>query len=124
MTIHILNRLCAAFAALAFSLGGFAADSAAVTTVKLAQEQLHHEGFYAGRIDGDLSGAAQAALVQFQLSRGIPASGALDDATLAALRIEREREQEQPQLATGEASAAAGGSGPALVPASPEKKDP
>lgn len=120
MTIHILNRLCAAFAALAFSLGAFAADSAAVTTVKLAQEQLHHAGFYAGRIDGDLSGAAQAALVQFQLSRGIPASGALDDATLAALRIEREQE---PQLATSEAAAAAGGSGPGLVPASPEKKD-
>jgi peptidoglycan hydrolase-like protein with peptidoglycan-binding domain len=123
MTIHILNRLCTAFAALAFSLGAFAADSAAVTTVKLAQEQLHHAGFYSGRIDGDLSGEAQAALVQFQLSRGIPASGALDDATLAALRIEREREQE-PQLATREAAAAAGGSGPALVPASPEKKDP
>lgn len=122
MTIHTLNRLCAALAALAFSLGAFAADSAAVTTVKLAQEQLHHEGFYAGRIDGDLSGEAQAALVQFQLSRGIPASGALDDATLAALRIEREREQE-PQVAASEASAAAGGSAPALVPASPEKKD-
>jgi peptidoglycan hydrolase-like protein with peptidoglycan-binding domain len=111
MTIHTLHRLCAAFAAfaaLAFSLPAFAADSAAVTTVKLAQEQLHHEGFYTGRIDGDLSGAAQAALVQFQLSRGIPASGGLDDATIAALRIER-----QTEVAAAEPSAAAGGSAPA-----------
>lgn len=121
------RTLPAALAALALSFsvsfGALAEDSAAVTTVKLAQEQLHHEGFYTGRIDGDLSGAAQAALVQFQLSRGIPASGGLDDATIAALRIERQREQE-PQLAASEASAAAGGSAPALVPASPEKKDP
>ena len=122
MTIHTLKRLCAAFAALAFSLPAFAADSAAVTTVKLVQEQLHHEGFYSGRIDGELAGTTQAALAQFQLSRGIPASGGLDDATLAALRIEPVREQE-PQLATSEASAAAGGSDPALAPAAPEKKD-
>jgi len=109
MTIHILNRLCAAFAALAFSLPAFAADSAAVTTVKLAQEQLHHEGFYTGRIDGNLAGDTQAALAQFQLSRQIPASGSLDEATLAALRIERETEV----AAAAEPSAAAGGSAPA-----------
>ncbi len=109
MTIPVLNRLCAALAALAFSLPAFAADSAAVTTIKLAQEQLHHEGFYTGRIDGALVGATQAALAQFQLSRGIPASGALDATTLAALRIKPVREEE-PQLATNEGSAAAGGS--------------
>ena len=123
MTLRALHGVCAAFAAVvALSLGAYAADTPAVTTVKLAQEQLHIHGFYDGRIDGDLSGRTQAALVQFQLSRAIPASGTLDDPTLAALGIERQREQET-QVAAGEASAAAGGSAPQLVPASPESKE-
>jgi peptidoglycan hydrolase-like protein with peptidoglycan-binding domain len=91
------------------SFSALAEDSAAVTTVKLAQEQLHHAGFYSGRIDGNLAGDTQAALAQFQLSRQIPASGSLDETTLAALRVERETEV----AAAAEPSAAAGGSAPA-----------
>lgn len=124
MTSRVLHGLFAAAAAiLALSLAAFAADTPATTTVKLAQEQLHHFGFYSGRIDGRLEGETQAALARFQLSRNIPASGALDDATLAALRIERQRDT---QVAEGESNAAAGASAaaqPRLVPASPEKKD-
>jgi peptidoglycan hydrolase-like protein with peptidoglycan-binding domain len=111
-----LGAVAFSVAALGYSLGAFAADSAAVTTVKLVQEQLHHHGFYSGRIDGELSGDTQAALAQFQLSRNIPASGALDETTLMALGVQREREQET-QMAASEPSAAAGGS------AAPEKKD-
>ena len=104
------SRIILAAATLALSCGAFAADTPAETTVKLAQEQLHHLGFYTGRIDGNLSGEAQAALTQFQLAQQIPASGALDDETLKALGVQREQD----------ASAAAGGSAPSE--ASPEKK--
>ena len=99
-----------AAAALALSFSALAQDTPAQTTVKLAQEQLHILGFYTGRVDGDLSGDAQAALTQFQLAQNIPASGGLDDETLKALGIARERDP----------SAAAGGT--ALVGASPEQK--
>jgi len=117
MNARIINALCAGSAALALSLSAVAADTAAETTVKLVQEQLHHHGFYSGRIDGDLSGEAQAALVQFQLAHNIPASGALDDQTLAALGVQR---QQDTQIAQDERSAAAGGS--AASRASPEQK--
>lgn len=121
MTLRVLNSFLAAVAAVvAFSLAAFAADTAAVTTVKLAQEELHHLGFYAGLIDGDLSGDTQAALAQFQLSRNIPASGALDEATLAALRVERQRE-DSAVAASGEPGAAAGGS--AAPAGAPEQLD-
>lgn len=98
-----------AVAAVALSFSALAQDTPAETTVKLAQEKLHHFGFYSGRIDGDLSGDAQAALTQFQLAHNIPASGGLDDETLKALGVQREQDP----------SAAAGGSAPG---ASPEQK--
>ena len=110
------RAISTAVTALALSFSAVAQDTAAETTVKLAQEQLHILGFYTGRIDGDLSGDAQAALTQFQLSRNIPASGALDDETIAELGIKRETET---QTAGGEQAAAAGGSAPG---ASPEQK--
>ena len=100
--------IAAAAAALALSFGALAEDTPAETTVKLAQEQLHILGFYSGRIDGDLSGDSQAALTQFQLSRNIPASGALDDETIKALGIQRQDETQTAEAA--QPSAAAGGS--------------
>jgi peptidoglycan hydrolase-like protein with peptidoglycan-binding domain len=53
------------------------------------QEKLRVLGFDAGPINGDFGGKTQAALAQFQLSRSIPASGQLDDQTLAELGVER-----------------------------------
>ena len=70
-------------------------------------------GFYSGLIDGDLSGDAQAALTQFQISELLPASGGLDDDTLKALGVERPRER----------SAAAGGSAPGASPEQNVKVD-
>ena len=54
------------------------------------QERLRALGFAAGPVNGDFGTKTQAALVQFQLSASIPASGQLDDQTLAALGVERD----------------------------------
>ena len=56
---------------------------------KQVQERLHAQGFDAGPVNGAFSSKTQAALVQFQLSRLLPASGALDDRTLSELGVER-----------------------------------
>ncbi len=56
------------------------------------QEKLHALGFDAGPVNGDFGTKTQAALAQFQLSRIIPASGALDDLTLAELGVARPEE--------------------------------
>jgi peptidoglycan hydrolase-like protein with peptidoglycan-binding domain len=57
---------------------------------KRVQERLHAEGFDAGPLNGEFWTKTQAALAQFQLSRALPASGQLDDATLAELGVERD----------------------------------
>ena len=56
---------------------------------KRVQERLTALGFYTGPINGDIGPNSQAALAQFQLSVPLPASGALDDQTVAALGLER-----------------------------------
>jgi peptidoglycan hydrolase-like protein with peptidoglycan-binding domain len=76
------------------------------------QETLHRLGFDAGPANGDFGEKTQAALAQFQLSRAIPASGQLDDPTLAELGVRR-----------GEALASAGASSPP-PPASPAPSAP
>jgi peptidoglycan hydrolase-like protein with peptidoglycan-binding domain len=55
---------------------------------KRVQEKLQQRGFYDGPVNGDFGSNTQAALAQFQLSVPLPASGMLDDTTLAALGIE------------------------------------
>ena len=75
---------------------------------KQVQERLRALGFYHGPVNGDIGPNTQAALAQFQLSVPVPASGALDDATLAALGVERRSSASAG--ASGDA-AAAGGAG-------------
>lgn len=58
--------------------------------VKQVQERLRALGFDAGPVNGDFGPKTQAALAQFQLSRTLPASGSLDDETLAELGVKRE----------------------------------
>jgi peptidoglycan hydrolase-like protein with peptidoglycan-binding domain len=70
--------------------------------VSRVQEKLRELGFNAGPVNGDFGTKTQAALAQFQLSRAIPASGQLDDRTLAELGVERDVAQ-----ASAGASAAA-----------------
>jgi len=59
--------------------------------VSRVQARLRELGFDAGPINGEFGAKTQAALAQFQLSLTIPASGSLDDATLAGLGIEAEQ---------------------------------
>ena len=53
-----------------------------------AQEKLRQQGFDPGPINGDFGAKTQAALAQFQRARDLPASGALDDKTLAELGVD------------------------------------
>ena len=57
--------------------------------IKAVQEKLHQAGFDAGPVNGNFGIKTQTALGQFQLSQSLPASGALDDATLKALDVQR-----------------------------------
>lgn len=58
--------------------------------ISRVQERLRGLGFDAGPVNGDFGEKTQAALAQFQLSRAIPASGQLDEQTLAELGVKRE----------------------------------
>jgi len=55
---------------------------------KRVQEKLHALGFDAGPVNGEFDSKTQAALAQFQLSAALPASGQLDDRTLAELGVD------------------------------------
>lgn len=61
--------------------------------VSRVQEKLRALGFDAGPANGDFGAKTQAALAQFQLSRTIPASGQLDEQTLAELGVARDDTQ-------------------------------
>jgi peptidoglycan hydrolase-like protein with peptidoglycan-binding domain len=72
--------------------------------IRQVQQKLHALDFDPGPVNGAISTKTQAALAQFQLSQLLPASGALDQATLLALGIDPAE-----LLSAGE-SASAGGS--------------
>ena len=55
--------------------------------IQLAQERLKAEGFNPGPVDGELNPQTAAAIRQYQQKQGIPASGALDEATLRELQL-------------------------------------
>ncbi len=55
-------------------------------TVAQAQERLKALGYDCGKADGVIGKRTRAQLKRFQKAKGLPASGRLDDATLAALR--------------------------------------
>jgi len=56
--------------------------------VAALQRRLGALGFDAGPANGEFGSKTQAALAQFQLSEMLPASGALDEHTLAALGVD------------------------------------
>jgi hypothetical protein len=54
-------------------------------TLKQAQEKLNEKGFPVGTADGVMGPKTRAELIRFQKSHGLPATGTLDQATIAAL---------------------------------------
>jgi len=73
--------------------------------ISRVQEGLRALGFDAGPVNGDFGTKTQAALAQFQLSRAIPASGQLDDQTLAELGLRRDNPQDSAVAAAGASAA-------------------
>lgn len=57
-------------------------------SARILQEKLKAEGFYEGEVDGILGPKSQQALMKFQESKGLTASGKLDNQTASALGIE------------------------------------
>ena len=55
--------------------------------LKLVQERFAAEGVYAGPRDGELNAQTEAALRAYQQKRGLPVSGAADEATLKQPQI-------------------------------------
>jgi Putative peptidoglycan binding domain len=56
------------------------------TQVKVLQRALAHLGFSAGKVDGQYGTATEAAVTQFQTTKGLTADGIVGPATLAALK--------------------------------------
>jgi len=73
--------------------------------ISQVQEKLRQLGFDAGVANGDFGAKTQAALGQFQLANNLPASGQLDDPTLAALDLKRDSAQQPAAEATAGSSA-------------------
>jgi peptidoglycan hydrolase-like protein with peptidoglycan-binding domain len=69
--------------------------------ISKVQEELRALGFDPGPVNGDFGAKTQAALAQFQLSRAIPASGQLDDQTLAEIGVKRDVPQDSAVASTG-----------------------
>jgi peptidoglycan hydrolase-like protein with peptidoglycan-binding domain len=67
--------------------GASAQGSQSPDTVKQAQEKLSAAGMDTGPADGKLGPKTQAAVKEYQQSKGIQASGKLDQQTLAALGV-------------------------------------
>jgi peptidoglycan hydrolase-like protein with peptidoglycan-binding domain len=67
---------------------GAARPAVAVPQVREAQQRLNHLGYSAGPEDGIMGRATRAALMDFQRTERLPATGRLDRATLDALRLD------------------------------------
>ncbi len=65
-------------------------ESASLRATVALQIALDRSGFSPGLIDGIFGGKTTASLREFQRSRGMPATGILDAATRAALRVDEE----------------------------------
>jgi peptidoglycan hydrolase-like protein with peptidoglycan-binding domain len=100
---RLLLVLCLSFALPAVAQREAQQEDPYVQLVKRVQIALHLNGFDPGPINGENEGRSQAALAQFQLSRNLPASGALDAETLAELGVSLEAPaaEEEENASTG-----------------------
>lgn len=56
-------------------------------TIRAAQQALNDRGYNAGPVDGLMGPKTEGAIRKFQSSTGLPATGRLDSATVAALHV-------------------------------------
>jgi|GEM_PF-1463526 len=74
------------------------ADQMSAEQIRKVQQQLNKEGFHAGEVDGQWNSQTENAIKNFQGSKGIQATGQLDQQTLNELGLEADefRQQSQP----------------------------
>ena len=78
--------------------------------VKQAQEKLSAAGHDAGAADGKMGPKTQAALKEFQQSKGLQASGQLDQKTVAALGVSSGGSSSSAGASTGKSASASASS--------------
>ena len=83
--------------------------------IRQVQQKLHQRGFDAGPVNGDFGEKTQAALAQFQIANQLPASGALDGATLLALDLQRPAQAADAGAPADDGNAGAGSTQPATT---------
>ena len=98
------------------SCWGPAVDAAYDPMVEAVQEALTERGFEPGKIDGAMGSRTRNALRQFQRSVGLPSTGEIDAATIAALGLDPPDSGETPPAGASPPTPAPG-SGPAPDPA-------
>lgn len=83
--LHLLmRRFLFLLVVMALSGVGFAQG---IDRVRAAQERLQQEGFYFGNKSGVYDSETSAAVTRFQIRRGLPINGKLDEATAKALGV-------------------------------------
>ena len=110
-----------AFPALALlmllSCWGPAVDAAYDPMVEAVQEALTERGFEPGKIDGAMGSRTRNALREFQRSVGLPSTGEIDAATIAALGLGPPDSGETPPAGASPATPAGGsGTAPEIEP--------
>lgn len=72
--------------------------------IRKVQQKLNQEGFHAGQVDGKWSSETQSAIRNFQQSKGIKATGQLDERTLDELGLEADEFRQKAKSASGSGS--------------------
>ena len=72
--------------------------------IRKIQQKLNQQGFHAGQVDGKWSSETQAAIRNFQQSKGMKVSGQLDELTLDELGLEADEFRQKAKSASGSGS--------------------
>jgi sporulation protein YlmC with PRC-barrel domain len=81
-----------------------------VEQIRKVQQKLNQEGFHAGQVDGKWSSETQSAIRNFQQSKGMKATGQLDERTLDELGLEADEFRQKSQAGSGKAESRGSGS--------------
>lgn len=72
--------------------------------IRKVQQKLNQEGFHAGSVDGQWSSETQSAIRNFQQSKGLQATGQLDQRTLDELGLDADEMREKSEAESGKDS--------------------